>query len=642
MVGVDFQELIRAVLAERQEEMQRTADEIRRMSGEQREQIGRAILHLRGKVMGEFLGKDVVKFSRKEEIRTKIKAGDVVLITTGHGLRPSATGTVMAVKKHSIDVATEFAPWMKRNARIDLYVDDTTFRRWLDVLRRPNDRALKFMKIIKGGPIKRPKPIKYTPVSQRLDRAKLRAVALALGAEDVFLIHGPFGTGKTTALAELVVQEVKRGRKVLATAETNVAVDNLVEKLHGKVKIVRIGNPVRVSPQLQEVTLYALVKQHKKYRQVEAIQKEISKIRELQGRYVRPEPRYRRGLSNEEILALAKAGKGARGLNYEEIQSMARWIELQQKICELRKKMRDIEAEIVDEVIRRADVVLTTNSSAALEILPDTFDVAVIDEAAQATIPSVLIPVSRARKIVMAGDHRQLPPTIISKNAKILEKTAFELIIERQPQASAMLEVQYRMNETLARFPSEEFYGGAVKTAEHVKNIDPRDLGLNWPRIWMIDTSACKNAGEMRATRGNSYYNPLEASIVTTLVNDALERIPPERIGVITPYDAQRDVLVKNIAQGVEVNTVDGFQGREKDLIIISAVRSNPNNEVGFLRDRRRLNVMLTRAKRALVIVGDSQTLKTMPTYSKLLKYIDTHGKITSACDLTEDSGKSR
>ncbi len=624
-------ELIRAVKAERRAEIAAMHREMRTLSGQERERRGRAILGLRGKKIGQLLDQTVVRFGRAREIRTEIRPGDVVLISRSDPLRSNVTGTVLRVGKRFIDVAVrDYYRWFSRDVRLDLYADDLTFRRWLDILKKLPDRARRALEFALGlRTPSAPVTVQIQVKNDRLDESKRRAVTLALGSRDFFLIHGPFGTGKTTTLVELIEQLVDRGETVLATAETNVAVDNIVERLWGHVRIVRVGNPARVSRVLLETTLTAMVEKHPMYKEIVKLQEEREKLREELERFITPIPKYRRGMDDETILRLAEEGRASRGVDKTTIWGMAEWIKRKRKIDELTKRIREIEERIVHEIIRDADVVLTTNSSAALELIPTNFDVAVIDEAAQATIPSVLIPISKAKRFILAGDHKQLPPTILSNRAKILERTLFEILIERYPENSSMLDVQYRMNERLAEFPSREFYDGHVKTAESVKNITLRDLGIDDDTVLeFIDTKALKLKEERRKRGETSIYNPVEAEIIARTVEGFLKMgVDPRWIGVITPYDAQKDLLRRLLPEDIEVNTVDGYQGREKEIIVISFVRSNRAGRLGFLEDLRRLNVALTRAKRRLTMVGDSGTLSRHPTYRRLVDYVKKHGK---------------
>ncbi len=321
---------------------------------------------------------------------------------------------------------------------------------------------------------------------------------------------------------------------------------------------------------------------------------------------------------------------------------MAKWIELNRKIQELLDRAKQIENEIVREIIDQAQVVLSTNSSAALEFIRDVeFDVAIIDEATQATIPSVLIPIAKAKRFILAGDHRQLPPTILSEEAKELSETLFEKLIDRFPQNSKMLEIQYRMNEKLMRFPNEEFYGGRLRADDEVKDITLADLGVKassfgkpWDDILdpkeplvFVDTSKCPNKWERQRKGSFSRENPLEAEIVREIVERLLEiGVKAEWIGVITPYEDQVDLLRSLLDDVVEVNTVDGYQGREKEVIVISFVRSNRERDLGFLTDLRRLNTALTRAKRKLICIGDSETLSSHETYRRFIEFVRAEG----------------
>jgi len=293
--------------------------------------------------------------------------------------------------------------------------------------------------------------------------------------------------------------------------------------------------------------------------------------------------------------------------------------------------MKEEEERIVKEIIEESDVVISTNSSAFL--LEESFDTAVIDEASQATIPSVLIPINRAKKFILAGDHRQLPPTVIK--AEKLSETLFEKLIELYPEKSQLLNVQYRMDEKLMEFPSREFYGGKIKAHKSCKAITLSQIAkrkaeklreiLGDEPLVFIDTSKCKSKWEEKLVDSTSKYNRLEAEIVTEIVNELLKMgLKKEQIGVITPYDDQVDLLREKVE--VEVSSVDGFQGREKEVIIISFVRSNGKGEIGFLDDLRRLNVSLTRARRKLIMVVDSETLSVNGIYARLIDHVKRKG----------------
>jgi predicted DNA helicase len=637
--------LIELVELEREAEIEAMREEMRRLRGYEREKLGRAILNLNGKIIGEEFGFKLVKYGRKEPFRTEISVGDLVLISRGNPLMSDLVGTVVEKGSRFIVVALESVPsWALRNVRIDLYANDVTFRRQIENLKNLSESGIKALKFA----LNQEKPMKSTPqefepFDKNLNHTQRKAISYALGSEDFFLIHGPFGTGKTRTLVELVLQEVKRGSKVLVTAESNVAVDNLVERLWGKVKLVRLGHPSRVSKHLKESTLAFQVESHERYRRVRELRNKAERLAMMRDQYKKPTPSLRRGLTNKQILKLAEKGRGARGVPAKDVKEMAQWIALNEEVQKLYKFVEKIEEEIIREIIDKADVILSTNSSAALEFIKDVeFDVAVIDEASQATIPSVLIPIAKAKRFVLAGDHKQLPPTILSEEAKELSETLFEKLIQLYPEKAKMLEIQYRMNEKLMEFPSREFYEGKIKADESVKNITLADLkvrepffGEPWDSILkreeplvFVDTAERRDKWERQRKGSTSRENPLEALLVKEIVERLLRMgVKEEWIGIITPYDDQVDLIQSLVGEEVEVHTVDGYQGREKEVIVLSFVRSNKEGELGFLTDLRRLNVALTRAKRKLIAIGDGETLSTHPTYKRFLEFVKRHGR---------------
>ncbi|WP_297073019.1 IGHMBP2 family helicase [Thermococcus sp.] len=640
---------------ERKAEIDTMRAEMKRLSGREREKVGRAILNLNGKVVGEELGYFLVKYGRDREIKTEISVGDLVVISKRNPLESDLVGTMVEKGKRFLTVALETVPeWALKGVRIDLYANDITFKRWLenlDNLRESGRRALELYLGLREP--EKGREVEFRPFDKNLNASQRKAIAKALGSPDFFLIHGPFGTGKTRTLVELIRQEVERGHKVLATAESNVAVDNLVERLVGSgLKVVRIGHPSRVSKALHETTLAYLITQHELYGELRELRVIGQNLKEKRDTFTKPAPKYRRGLSDREILRLASKGIGKRGVPARLIREMAEWIKLNEQVSKTFEDARKLEERIAREIIMKADVVLTTNASAGLDVVDyGSYDVAIIDEATQATIPSVLIPINRAKRFVLAGDHKQLPPTILSEKARELSKTLFEGLIERYPWKSEMLTVQYRMNERLMEFPSREFYGGKVKADESVRNITLAGLGISIPRendrwsdvlrpenvLVFIDTSSLENRFERRRRGSESRENPLEAHLVRETVERLLKLgVKPEWIGVITPYDDQRDLISSLLPEEIEVKTVDGYQGREKEVIVLSFVRSNRKGQLGFLEDLRRLNVSLTRAKRKLILVGDSSTLSVHPTYKRLIEFVKERETVVDATALNE------
>ena len=651
-----LQRLIELVELERREEINAMISEIRSISGWKREKLGRAILGLKGKRVGREFDYYLVRYSRDKEIKTEIGVGDLVLISRGDPLKSDLVGTVAEKRKRSITVALDQVPeWALGRVRIDLYVNDITFRRMienLERLKRAEGRLKELRDIIIG--LRRPaspKKEKTEILDKELNESQVKAVELSLGSKDFFLIHGPPGTGKTRTLVEVIRQEVKRGRKVLATAESNVAVDNLLEGLlnYEELKVVRIGHPARVSKRLWDATIYRKVEKKPLYRKVEEFRERAQLMAQERDRFQAPIQQYRRGLSDEEILRLSEKGLGVRGVSPRKIKEMAKWIKTNRKVQELYDRARKLEELLIKQVLEECDVVVTTNSSSASDFLNNVeFDVVVIDEATQATEPSVLIPISKAKKFVMAGDHKQLPPTILSLEARELSKTLFEKLIERENHLSSMLRVQYRMNEKIMAFSNEEFYSGKLEAHESVRGINLSDLGVKEPNrfkevldpkepLVFVDTSRHREKWERQRPGSTSRENPLEAKIVIEILKELVNMgVDQREIGVITPYDDQVDLIRTSVPEewDIEIHSVDAFQGREKEVIIISFVRSNPDGELGFLNDLRRLNVSITRAKRKLICIGDSSTLEGNPTYRRFLEYIRREGAFLDLVDL--------
>ena len=625
--------LIKLINYERDAEIDLMTREISTMSGKKREELGRAINKLRGKNLGKELGLQIVQFGRSEVIDTEISVGDMVLISTDNPLRSNLTGTVTEKGARFIKVAFEknVPRWaFVKKVRIDLYANDITFRRMEDNLKHLSLKGKNALEYILNQ--RNPKMNKKIPYIQFIDESlndsQKEAIENALSCENFFLIHGPFGTGKTRTLVELISQETRQNHKVLATAESNAAVDNILERLieNKKLKLTRLGHPQRVSKNNITQTLAYKVENHKSSNKIKKIFKDINNLIEKRKVHTKPSPQYRRGFSDYEILHNASKGKGGRGISSDKMKSMANWIEISQKIDEAHDEIKRIENKMVREIIDESDVILATNSSAALESIARVkFDVAIIDEASQTTIPSVLIPIAKAHRFILAGDHKQLPPTIISDRAGELEKTLFEELIRLYPFKSKLLNVQYRMNSLLMKFPNQEFYNNDLKSDLSVDDITINDIidsgDFEKPMLF-IDTSNIQNNKEKHLKDSKSIINHVEAEISVKVANNYLNKgIGVNDIGIISPY-ADQVKLIQDLIP-VEVKPVAGFQGREKEIIIISTVRSNDEGNIGFLSDLRRLNVAITRAKRKLIIIGNKNTLESNKTYSRLIKFVE-------------------
>ncbi len=458
----------------------------------------------------------------------------------------------------------------------------------------------------------------------------------------LFLIHGPFGTGKTTVLVYLILELIKRSKKILVTADSNAAVDNIVEKLSKYTQnFVRIGNPNRIMEKnsILKYSLEEIIKNEELFGKIRELKEKLNKLEKKKSKYLKPNPSLRRGLTNEQIFKYAFIGKSGRGVSVEKIKSMANWLKIDKEYTLIKKEYDLYLNKLIDKVLEEKQVILTTNSSSALEILENKiFDYLIHDEASQSTEPSSLIPLIKAKNVVFAGDHKQLPPTILSEDEK-LKYSLFERLIDLK-KPNYQLRIQYRMNETLMEFPNRMFYNNNLLADESVKNIKLSDLlkeevkdtvedniFLNDVPLIFIDIES-----KEKISISGSKFNLDELKVVKDCLKDFKNVLDLRMIGLITPYKEQYSLfkkeLVRFIERGLDVNTVDGFQGKEKEIILLSLVRANERGEIGFLRDYRRLNVAITRAKRKLIVFGNSNTLENDSVYKKWLRFIRKKGEI--------------
>lgn len=451
---------------------------------------------------------------------------------------------------------------------------------------------------------------------EALNEPQRQAVDRALRAEDVALIHGPPGTGKTRTLVEVVRHAVARGERVLATAASNGAVDNLGLRLFERgLHVVRLGHPARVAAALEPASLDAQLAQTEAWQLARRWNAEATALRH------RVAARSERGVTDREERRTA----------YQEARR------LQQ---DARRHLEAAQQALID----RAQVVLATAAGAEATVLSDrVFDLVVLDEATQSPDPISLVALQRARRAVLAGDPCQLPPTVLDPEAARggLGLTLFERIAERQPAAVSLLRVQHRMHAALMAFPSESMYGGALVAADAVAAHTLEDLEgvrpdpLRPGPLVFLDTAGT-GWSEVRSEADPSTSNPQQAERTLREVARLLARgVRPADIGVITPYEAQARRLREGLREarqaGLEVGTVDAYQGREKEAIVVDLVRSNDAGELGFLNDVRRMNVALTRARRFLLVIGDSATLGGHPYYRRFMESAEAAGAWISA-----------
>ena len=451
-----------------------------------------------------------------------------------------------------------------------------------------------------------------------LNRTQEDAVNKVLRAKDVAIVHGPPGTGKTTTLVEAIYETLRRENQVLVCAQSNMAVDWISEKLVDRgINVLRIGNPTRVNDKMLSFTYERRFEAHPDYELLWAIRKAI---RELRAHRKRGDEKYH------------------------------------QKLERLKERATELEVRINAQLFGEARVIACTLVGSANRLLEgQKFGTLFIDEAAQALEAACWIPIRRVSRVILAGDHCQLPPTVKSLAALKagLGKTLMERIVDNKPEVVTLLKMQYRMNEEIMRFSSDWFYGNQVESAPEVKYRSILDLDI--PMTW-IDTSEFRDElpQDISLTShlsplttfkeqfvGESFgrINKAEAELTLMALENYFNKIGKERIleeridvGVISPYRAQVQYLrrlfkkkefFKPYRQLISVNTVDGFQGQERDVILISLVRANDEGQIGFLRDLRRMNVAITRARMKLIILGDASTMTRHPFYRKLFEYIE-------------------
>lgn len=435
-----------------------------------------------------------------------------------------------------------------------------------------------------------------------LNATQQHAVNEVLRAKDVAIVHGPPGTGKTTTLVEAINETLARESQVLVCAQSNMAVDWISEQLVDRgINVLRIGNPTRVNDKMLGFTYERRFEAHPDYSQLWAIRKAIRELR---------------------------------------MQRKGRTENWHQKMDRLRSRATELEISINADLFGQARVIASTLVGASNKILDGQhYSTLFIDEAAQALEPACWIAIRRANRVILAGDHCQLPPTVKSIAALKagLGKTLMERIVDSKPEVVTLLDTQYRMNEEIMRFSSSWFYDGKVKAAPITAHRGILDYDT--PIEWVDDVANDdETVGETFVGETFGRINKVEARQVMELLQAYFEKIGKQRIideninvGIISPYRAQvqylrhlikKETFFKPFRHLLSVNTVDGFQGQERDVIIVSLVRSNNDGQIGFLRDLRRMNVAMTRARSKLIIIGDHETLAHHEFYKKLYEYI--------------------
>lgn len=488
---------------------------------------------------------------------------------------------------------------------IQLYFDETSYKLMFEALRNvissKNNRLAELRDIFHGQ--QPSSEFTFHPVRfPWLNKTQEDVVNKVLHAKDVAIVHGPPGTGKTTTLVEAIYETLHRENQVMVCAQSNMAVDWISEKLVDRgVSVLRIGNPSRVNDKMLSFTYERRFESHPDYTQLWSIRKAI---RDLYSQN-------RKGADRENI---------------------------RQKINSLKDRATELEIRINESLFSEARVIACTLVGSANRILiGHKFGTLFIDEAAQALEAACWIPIRKADRVILAGDHCQLPPTIKSPLALKggLGNTLMQCVVANKPETVSLLKVQYRMNNDIMQFSSDWFYGGMLQSAPEVKyrSILDYDTPITW-----INTEGM-DCNEEFIGENYGRINKPEAELSLAKLKEYIEKIGRERfldekidIGIISPYKAQvqylrqllkKDSYFKPYRQYITVNTVDGFQGQERDVILISLVRANEEGQIGFLNDLRRMNVAITRARMKLIILGDVSTLTRHPFYKRLYNYVE-------------------
>ena len=487
---------------------------------------------------------------------------------------------------------------------VQLGIDNTSFRVMQEALseaeRKEDERFIRLRNVLIGNaqPSFRHLPALSFPW---LNRSQNDAIQKVVEAQEVAIIHGPPGTGKTTTLVEAVIETLERETQVLVCAPSNAAVDWISEQLMRRsVNVLRVGNPLRMSDEMLACSYERRYSSHPDYHELWNIRRTLT--------------------------------QGAKG----------------EQAHRLRNRQTELEIKINADLFNEARVVSCTLIGSAYRLMERRrFSTLFIDEAAQALEPACWAAILKADRVVMGGDHQQLPPTVKSLESMKggLANTLMQKVVGMHPQCVTLLTTQYRMNEDIMSFSSRWFYHGQLHAAPEAAQrlVSPLDTPLMWLDTSLTPTPSPSGEGSERRTRTNSLTNADEARLVIHTLRDYIDMISPQKIeseridfGIITPYRGQARLIrrllkmqhyFRKLRRHITVGTVDGFQGQERDVIVISLVRDNAEGKIGFLRDLRRMNVAMTRARMKLIIIGNAQTLSRHRFYRELAEHIRRHGE---------------
>ncbi|OJV17527.1 MAG: DNA helicase [Dyadobacter sp. 50-39] len=632
-----FKRLLELLKIEREEDRQSYQRLIERSSVSERRASGLAWypIAIRGQEMsrGDYLTVEVERTTH-QDLPHQLRFGMPAVLFSNHEPKKDRVEGVISHQggnRLKITLRTDELPEWSRDGKlgIDLLFDDNSYDEMLSALKTADSLASSekeghLIRVLTGE--KAPSFDKdiYPVTLPRLNLSQQRAVQNILSAQELATVHGPPGTGKTTTLVQAIKALVKKdNRPILVVAPSNTAVDLLSEKLSEEgLNVLRVGNPVRVSERLTALTLDSKMAAHASIKDIKTLKKQANEYKNMAHKYKRH---------------FGKAERDQRKALFDEAHRIM-------------KEVANMEQYIIDDLLTKTQVVTATLVGANhFTVRNMKYRTVVIDEAGQALEPACWIPILKAEKVVFAGDHLQLPPTIKSDDAARggLSTTLLEKCVALHPGSVVLLEEQYRMNEAIMGYSSRVFYDGKLKAHESVAG---RMLFPGEPPLAFIDTAGC---GFDEKLEGTSSTNPEEAVFLFkhlsqlaaefAAVNPEQEAFPS--IAIISPYKEQINILKDQLAHApdlkpyldkIAVNTIDSFQGQERDVVYISMTRSNTERQIGFLADIRRMNVAMTRARKKLVVIGDSATLSVLPFYENFIAYAEGLNAYQSAWEFSD------
>ncbi|MBO0947590.1 AAA domain-containing protein [Fibrella forsythiae] len=575
---------------------------------------------IRGTELGhaDYLSVEVERTTH-QDLTHQLRAGVPAILFSNHDPkvdRVEGTISYQNGNRLKITLLTDELPEWSRNGKlgIEMLFDDSSYDEMQNALKQANTLAEagtnRLINILIGEADATFHPHSLTVSIPRLNESQQRAVCSGLSANELAIVHGPPGTGKTTTLVQLIKSMIGLEHKqILVVAPSNAAVDLLSEKLHDEgLNVLRIGNPSRVSDRLTALTLDSKMAEHSQMKEAKKLKKQAGEFKNMAHKYKR---------------SFGKAEREQRKALFDEAHRIM-------------KDVATTEQYIIDDVVGKSQVITATLVGANQYTIRNlSFHTVVIDEAGQALEPACWIPILKAQRVILAGDHNQLSPTIKSAEAARngLSNTLLEKCVVLHPEAVTLLDEQYRMHEQIMGYSSRVFYGNQLRAHASVAS---HDLFQGDSALQFVDTAGC---GFDEKLEGTSSTNPEEAALLikhlTQVVAQLSQFYQPATfpsIAIISPYKQQLVVLNELLSHApdlqpyrhaISVNTIDSFQGQERDIVYISMTRSNDRAEIGFLADIRRMNVAMTRARKKLVVIGDSGTLASNPFYADFVTYAE-------------------